>query len=220
MPCWMVGGNPAAANGSFCHECRAGRFNRLPGKTDEAFLKKCAAGKWGSVSGAKNEFSCKPCKPGYFSPETALRSEPCKACSAGKFNDLSQSFTFVVQDMPSGYFAMENGSAHCDACTVGRASSREGSIISCDKCNLGQFAPLRVSRVQTLPCWVHQRILMLLLAFPACLAGMVDPGSANCSVCGPGHFQPDAGSVIACQNETTKSWSAVVPQSLMCPLGQ
>ena len=94
---------------------------------------------------------------------------------------------------------MENGSAHCDACTVGRASA-ERSIISCDKCNPGQFAPFEgLSGASFALLGFTRGILMLLLAFPACLAGMDLIQAAQTAVCvALGTWQ--TGTSTACQN--------------------
>jgi len=207
-PC-DVGTYTSTIGQSACLECPVGTSQPLTGKN---VCPPCNAGSYQNQVG---QTSCIPCEVGKSQALTGKTS--CDDCALGKYQDVTG--TSSCKACPAGQYQNVTGQTKCLDCAPGTSSA--GGATTCTPCSAGYYQDISgQSSCKICPAGTYQPDTgknsciqcpagkassltgrIALTACTDCSAGQFAiAGSATCSPCPTGYYQPDIGkgSCIEC----------------------
>ena len=201
--------NPVQAS-STCLLCNAGSFGIARGSSTQDVCVECAAGTSSQLRGQFDPWTCKICAQGSYSDDGATA---CLHCPPKTISHLQSSSRYdcvcaagfagpdggaCLECLP-GFYKARNGTSECVACQPGKYSDSMAAATGCIACPRGTNSPLLSARL--LDCTCNRGFKGNADGMPCerCSTGKykVPTGSANCSVCGRGWYNPDMAAIDA-----------------------
>jgi hypothetical protein len=198
-----------STDGVNCVACVAGTYQEQSSQPlATASCKTCGVGQYTLT--ADVDKVCKTCVAGQAAASASLA---CTPCSAGRFQELTQSVVYNCKPCVAGKAAASATASSCTNCVAGEFQEVAESIVwtckncvagkytlaagvsaVCKTCNAGQYAPARENSCRDCPRGKHQKEAPELYECSSCSAGFsinVTGHKGDCEECPAGYFGGD-----------------------------